>query len=410
MTWPVMPLGKVAEVRLGRQRSPKNHSGDSMRPYIRAANVTWAGLDLADVKAMNFTDAELSTYRMEPGDIVLSEASGSPGEVGKPALWSGEIADCAFQNTLIRVRPDAHDPKFLLHFFRYQALDGRFVEHARGVGIYHLGRTRLASWPTPLPPLDEQRRIVDILEDHLSRLDAAQQTLTDSFRRLAALRDAFLSKAVAQAHASAGVVVSSLGSVSKVSSGLTPLKGTKAFYEGGTIPWITSGDLHQGLITRAKQFVTQTALDETTLKVVPAGALLIAMYGEGKTRGTAAELGIDATTNQACAAVALHDPRLRGWVRLVLDATYSKLRRLAAGGVQPNLNLSVVGAIQIPIPSSDVREHLLASRAELDDAQARLTAQLDKAQRRAVSLRRALLAAAFSGRLTLSDVEATVGA
>ncbi len=137
------------------------------------------------------------------------------------------------------------------------------------------------------------------------------------------------------------------------------------------------------------------------------------MYGEGKTRGTAAELGIDATTNQACAAVALHDPRLRGWVRLVLDAKYSKLRRLAAGGVQPNLNLSVVGAIQIPIPSSDVRERLLGSRAELDDAQARLTAQLDKAQRRGVSLRRAVLAAAFSGRLTaagadLSDVEATV--
>lgn len=122
----MVPLGEVAEVRLGRQRAPKNHSGDSMRPYIRAANVTWAGLSLDDVKSMNFTDEELDVYRMMPGDVVLSEASGSPGEVGKPALWSGEIPDCAFQNTLIRIRSREHEPKFLLHYFRYLAWMHRF--------------------------------------------------------------------------------------------------------------------------------------------------------------------------------------------------------------------------------------------------------------------------------------------
>ena len=187
MTWPIRALAEIAEVRLGRQRAPKNHQGDSMRPYLRAANVTWAGLSLDDVKWMNFTDNELDTYRLKPGDILLSEASGSAGEVGKPALWFGEIADCAFQNTLIRVRPQEHDPKFLLHFFRWQALAGKFVEHSRGVGIHHLGRSRLASWPTPVPPLDEQRRIVDLLEDHLSRLDAAAGGLIKARKRLLAL-------------------------------------------------------------------------------------------------------------------------------------------------------------------------------------------------------------------------------
>jgi type I restriction enzyme S subunit len=399
MTWPVVPLAEVAEVRLGRQRSPKNHQGDSMRPYIRAANVTWSGLDLSDVKMMNFTDDEMATYRMAPGDIVLSEASGSPGEVGKPALWSGEIAECAFQNTLIRVRPWKHEPVFLMHYFRFLALDGQFVEHSRGVGIHHIGRARLASWPTPLPPPDEQRRIVDLLEDHLSRLDAAHQSIRRSLSRLSALRDAALSEAVEVASASSGAEVKAVSDLARVSSGLTPLKGNKAFYEGGTIPWITSGDLHQGLITEAKHFVTEAALDETTLKLVPAGAILIAMYGEGKTRGTAAELGIDATTNQACAAVVLHDPELRPWVRLVLDANYSKLRRLAVGGVQPNLNQTMVKAIEIPIPVPGVRSDLLAHRAELDDARGRLHAELDAARLRGARLRRSFLAAAFSGRL-----------
>ncbi len=342
---------------------------------------------------------------MEPGDIVLSEASGSPGEVGKPALWSGEIAECAFQNTLIRVRAWKHEPKFLMHYFRYLAFDGQFVEHSRGVGIHHIGRSRLASWPTPLPRVEEKRRIVDLLEDHLSRLDAVEQSIRTSLSRLAALRDAGLWEAIEAASASPGADVRTIGELARVSSGLTPLKGNRAFYEGGSIPWITSGDLHQGLITAAKHFVTQVALDETTLKPVPAGAILIAMYGEGRTRGTAAELGIDATTNQACAALVLHDPDLRPWVRLVLDANYSKLRRLAAGGVQPNLNQSMVKAIEIPIPGPCVRGELLARREALDDARLRLHAQLEAARLRGGRLRRSLLAAAFAGRLTENNAD-----
>ena len=271
-------------------------------------------------------------------------------------------------------------------------------EQARTV-LPKINKDELGQLPVPVPPLAEQRHLVDVLDDHLSRLDAAQQAIGDSLRRLTTLRDAALASAVGQAYGSAGVVEASLGSLAKVSSGLTPPKGNKGFYDGGTIPWITSGDLHQGLITRATRFVTEQALDETTLRIVPAGTLLIAMYGEGRTRGTAAELGLDATTNQACAAVALHDPELRPWIRLVLDANYSKLRRLAAGGVQPNLNLTVVKAMGIPLPSPELRDQLLARRVELDDAYSRLRAQLVVAQRRGAALRRALLAAAFSGRL-----------
>lgn len=135
-----------------------------MRPYLRAANVGWDGLRLDDVKTMNFTAAEMNIYRLAPGDLLLNEASGSRSEVGKPALWQGELAECAFQNTLLRVRPTAADPRFLLHYFRYLASTGDFAARSRGVGIHHLGREALANLPTPLPPRSEQRRIADILD------------------------------------------------------------------------------------------------------------------------------------------------------------------------------------------------------------------------------------------------------
>ena len=164
MTVSTVQLDEIAEVKLGRQRSPKDHRGEQMRPYVRAANVGWTGWKLDDVKTMNFTDAEMETYRLQPGDLLLGEASGSATEVGKPALWQGEIEDCAFQNTLIRVRPRDADPRYLLHYFGHCAATGAFARAARGVGIFHLGRTALAEWRVPLPSIDQQRRIATVLD------------------------------------------------------------------------------------------------------------------------------------------------------------------------------------------------------------------------------------------------------
>lgn len=161
---PTVQLDEIAEVKLGRQRSPKDHHGDQMRPYVRAANVGWSGWKLDDVKSMNFTDAEMDVYRLEPGDLLLGEASGSAAEVGKPALWQGEIENCAFQNTLIRVRPRGADSRYLLHYFSHCASTGAFARSSRGVGIFHLGRKALAEWQVPLPPIEEQRRIAAVLD------------------------------------------------------------------------------------------------------------------------------------------------------------------------------------------------------------------------------------------------------
>jgi type I restriction enzyme S subunit len=76
-----------------------------MRPYMRAANVTWQGIDTTDVKEMDFTPAEYEVYALHRGDILLGEASGSSGEVGKSAIWRNDVPGACFQNTLIRVRP-----------------------------------------------------------------------------------------------------------------------------------------------------------------------------------------------------------------------------------------------------------------------------------------------------------------
>lgn len=150
--WAMPLVGEVGEVRLGRQRAPQFERGDHPTPYLRAANITANGLDLRDVLQMNFTPEERRTYHLQPGDVVLSEASGSSAHVGRSAIWQGKIAGCCFQNTVIRFRSKAASPEYAFLLFRHMAESGAFARAARGVGIQHLGAARFSALPFPLPP------------------------------------------------------------------------------------------------------------------------------------------------------------------------------------------------------------------------------------------------------------------
>lgn len=194
--WEKVPLSEIAEVRLGRQRSPKRATGPNMRPYMRAANVTWHGISLHDVKEMDFTPEEFKTYTLQRGDLLLSEASGSASEVGKPAIWNDDVPDCCFQNTLIRVRaPEPLVPFLHLHFYK-DALTGEFARATRGVGIHHLGARTLNDWEIHLPPPHEQRHIVETVNSYFTRLDDVTATLKRVQQNLKRYRASILKAAV----------------------------------------------------------------------------------------------------------------------------------------------------------------------------------------------------------------------
>jgi type I restriction enzyme S subunit len=190
--WTKVRLGSMAEVRLGRQRSPARSVGENMRPYMRAANVTWGGINTEDVKEMDFTPREFQVFALRRGDILLSEASGSPDEVGKPAIWNEQIPDCCFQNTLVRIRADQCLVPFLYLHFLSDAVSGAFSRSSKGVGIHHLSAGTMEFWPMRIPPLAEQRRIVAHVEDSLTIVRAVQQAVETNRLRCARLRQSLL--------------------------------------------------------------------------------------------------------------------------------------------------------------------------------------------------------------------------
>jgi type I restriction enzyme S subunit len=194
--WAWCRIDAIGSVQLGRQRTPKDHSGPHMCPYMRVANVFEARIDLADVKEMNFTPNEQEIYGLKYGDILLNEGQ-SPHLVGRPAMWRCEVSGACFQNTLVRFSSSAAVlPAYALLVFRAQLHARRYMKIAKiTTNIAHLGAQRFAAVEFPLAPLAEQQRIVDEVDRRFSVLDQVEATVTTSLARCSKLRQAILKQA-----------------------------------------------------------------------------------------------------------------------------------------------------------------------------------------------------------------------
>ncbi|MFZ1377170.1 MAG: restriction endonuclease subunit S [Geothrix sp.] len=193
--WTWASVEQLGDVKLGRQRSPKNVSKNYPTKYIRAANITERGIDVSDVLEMEFSPAERERFVLKDGDIVLSEASGSPSQVGKPAIWRDELPLCCFQNTVIRLRPVIVESKYVLVVFQHFYANSVFATVAGGVGINHLGAEKFSAIQFPLPPLAEQTRIVAEVERRLSVMEELESMVSANLQRAAGLRQSILHKA-----------------------------------------------------------------------------------------------------------------------------------------------------------------------------------------------------------------------
>ena len=138
--------------------------------------------------------------------------------------------------------------------------------------------------------------------------------------------------------------------IAKVSSGGTPSRQNDSYWIGGQIPWVTTTEVQFGVINNTEQKITEAGLKNSSAKLFPKETILMAMYGQGKTRGQVAKLGIEASTNQACAALLLKDGFEVDYYYQYLVSQYENIRELANSGGQQNLSAGIIKSIHVPIP------------------------------------------------------------
>lgn len=202
--WPVRLLRELGAIKGGITKGQKRRAGDPVRtvPYLRVANVQRGFLDLKDVRTIEATEAEIKELRLEPGDVLFNEG-GDRDKLGRGWVWCGEIPECIHQNHVFRARLDADvaDHRFVSYYANSVGRQYFLEQGKQTTNLASINLTKLGGLPVPLPPVEEQRRIVDEIE---RRLHSSERVIRDVERQLARaaglrralLRDAFAGKLV----------------------------------------------------------------------------------------------------------------------------------------------------------------------------------------------------------------------
>lgn len=162
-SWGVTSVGALFEVQQGKQLAKRFQTGQHPYPFLRTKNVLWGRLDISELDTMDFTEAERKKLDLRPGDVLVCEG----GEIGRTAIWKGEIGKCSIQNHLHRLRKKAGAPVDV-RFFSYwmeaaHLLFNTYAGHGNRTTIANLSASRLKAYRMPLPDLEEQSVIADVL-------------------------------------------------------------------------------------------------------------------------------------------------------------------------------------------------------------------------------------------------------
>jgi len=325
-----------------------------------------------------------------PGDLLLSNSMsfGRPYIMGiKGAIHDGWL--------VIR------DNKYLDKDFLYYALGSpttfnQFSKKAKGSTVKNLNIGLVSAVNIKLVSLPTQKAIVKKIEELFSSLDSGIADLKKAQEQLFIYKQAVLKKAFEGEYSQKKII-----EIADVNTGATPKRGNADFWENGTLPWVTSTVVNNNFVNEPSELITENAIKKTNCKLIPKGSLLVAMYGEGKTRGKCSELNIEAATNQALAAITLFKEykESKKFLKLFLLKNYEEIRLLSSGGVQPNLNLTIVKNTIIPFPSLK-EQHQIVSDIEsrlsvCDTVEKDIANSLEKSQ----ALRQSILKKAFEGKL-----------
>ena len=173
--WPTVPLGDIADVKLGKMLDQVKHQKGEVLPYVRNVSVRWGVIDTHDLPDMYFEEDELDRFGLRAGDVLVCEG----GEPGRAAVWDGRLPNLKYQKALHRVRFKVlFEPAMLVYLLQEMALSGALVGWLSGTTIKHLTLESFNKLPIPLPPLATQQAIVAEIEAEQTLIAANRELIT----------------------------------------------------------------------------------------------------------------------------------------------------------------------------------------------------------------------------------------
>ncbi|MFV1360668.1 restriction endonuclease subunit S [Mycobacterium avium subsp. hominissuis] len=354
--WPIRPFAEIADYGVGKTPARANADywaqSDQNVPWVSISDLAPYGLvtktkETVSRKAFD----EVFRAKLVPAGTLLMSFKLTIGRIatlGVPAAHNEAIIS-------IYPRPGVHQ-RFLGYFlsqYDYADLQDRQIKGNT------LNKSKIDRIPVPVPPEGEQRRVADLLDGLRHAIDLQDAVLVNLAQmKSAAMRHLFTRglRQETQKETELDLIPASweVATIDKhftVVSGGTPSRSNAAYWAGGTVPWVKTTEVNYSVITETEEHITRAGLDGSAAKMLQPGTLLMAMYGQGVTRGKVALLGIEASCNQACAAMTPTDDEVvPRYLYHYLTSRYEAIRSLAHGGQQQNLNLDIVRKIGIAVP------------------------------------------------------------
>lgn len=368
----IKTLGELCNIVSGGtpSRSKAEFWNDGTIPWIKIGNIKGKYVNEAD-EYITQAGLDGSSAKLLSKGTVLYTIFATLGEVGIlsiDACTNQAIAGLTIKNE------NQLNTDYLYYYLKSKK---SYVNNVgRGVAQNNINMSILRSFELPLPEMPKQKEIVDVLDKAFSIIEARQKEL----QKLDELIKARFIEMFGSIHESTEFPYLAVREITDVVSGGTPSRDRMEFWNNGTIPWVKTTELQNNIITTVDEYITEDGLNGSSAKIVPAGTVLIAMYGQGKTRGMTGFLGIEASTNQACACILPSQKINPVFLWKYFELSYDKLRDMAKGGNQPNLNGNIIKNFPVLMPPMALQEEYVAFVKQVDKSKVVVQAALDKTQ------------------------------
>lgn len=334
--------------------------------YWEKGTIPWVKTGEIDYRVIHHTEEHITETALRetslqqfPANTLLLAMYGQGVTRGKVAILGIDATVNQACAAITPRSPEAFDTEYVFYYLTYSYERLRAVSH--GTQQQNLNARIIADFQIVLPPLPEQYRIALVLNTIQDSIAAQEDVITAARQFKRSLIQRLFTygpeKQPAETHETEiGEVpiyweVESIESIATVKSGTTPNRKIVEYWKDGTIPWVKTGEVDYCVIRSTEEYVTPLAFRDTSLQLYPVGTVLLAMYGQGITRGKVAILGIEATTNQACAALVPKNQTVSNlYLYHYLAFAYDRLRSKSHGTQQLNLNSQIIESFFIPIP------------------------------------------------------------
>lgn len=399
MKWEKVRLGDVADSCLGKMLDQEKNRGE-YQPYLANVNVRWGSFDLENLPQMRFLESEEDRYGLKYGDLIVCEG----GEPGRCAIWKEQVPNMKFQKALHRVRVHNNvDYRYLFFWFLFAGKRGALDQYFTGATIKHMPGDKLKSIILDLPPLEQQKKIADVLSAYDDLIENNQKQiklLEEAAQRL--YKEWFIDLRF-PGHESTPIVnglpegwqKNKMSEVCESIGGGTPSTAKPEYFENGTIKWVTPTDLTKKdsiILLDTEKKITQAGLDNSSAKMLPPETVLMTSRAS---IGYFAVCEHEVCTNQGFIACIPKEEVMRFYLLFNLMSRTDEIKGKATGSTFLEISKRVFRDMSIIVPASQIMT-VFNKYVSYNVSRMRV---LEKENVRLISVRESLLSKLMNGDL-----------